>query len=318
MKMKKTFKRLGRNLFCPRVLRKIILEGKAGPRTGASAGNGPAEVYRLSGVSDPVEIFKRFEPAWERSYSKLFPREQTVLIKVNLNTADAYPASTDPEMAKALVDFLRGKGFARIKAGDCSSNSALPTAKTAAKTGLLKALRGKADVVFFDSGSWVEVAAGGEFLKKVTVPAAALGAGRIITLANMKTHRLADFSFGFKSAVGFMHPLERKLLHREHLREKAVEINLAVPSDLTIIDGRRAFISGGPGRGVEAEAGVFLCGDNSLAVDVEAYRALYALKKEHSCIECFKDEPFDMAQLRHARSVGAGGRPWRGSRVLEL
>ncbi len=316
--MKKDFTRLRRKLLRPAVLRKIVTRAAAEPRAAAPAGNGPAEVYRLSKVSEPAEIFKRFESAWERSYSKLFSPEQTILIKVNLNTPDAYPASTDPEMAGALVDFLRRKGLTRIKAGDCSSNSALPTSKTAEKTGLLRALRGKADVVFFDRGSWVEVPAGGEFLKKVTVPAAAVRAGRIITLANMKTHRLADFSFGLKSAVGFMHPLERKLLHEEHLREKAVEINLAVPSDLIIIDGRRAFISGGPDRGVEAEAGVFLCGCNPLAVDVEAYRALYALKKEHSCIECFKDDPFEMGQLRHARSVGAGGRPWRGSRVLEL
>ena len=141
----------------------------------------------------------------------------------------------------------------------------------------LLAVAGKAKLVFFDEGSWVTVPLPGTFLKKVTVPEIALNVDRIIFLANLKTHFLADFTFGLKLAVGFMHPLERSLLHQERLREKVVEINLAVPADLTIIDGRTAFVSGGPARGRAEKAGLVLAGTNPLAVDVEAYRQLYNL-----------------------------------------
>ncbi len=75
--------------------------------------------------------------------------------------------------------------------------------------------------------------------------------------ANIKSHIESDFSFGMKLGVGFVHPLERFPMHRDHLREKIAEINLAVPQDLTIIDGRTTFITGGPDRQTGGDHGRF-------------------------------------------------------------
>ncbi len=310
---KRKLHRARKFLFKPAVLKRKDVQGAAGPRLRAQiTGEKPAVVYCAEKAAVPEAAFRRMGEVWEDDFSGLFPSGAQVLIKINLNTADPYPGSTSPEMAGALVDFLREKGITDITVADCSGNHSLPTIRTARRNGIMKALKGKARFSFFDGGPWSEVSLEGTFLGKVTVPRSALEAGRIINLANLKTHCHADFSFGLKLAVGFMHPLERYSLHRKNLREKIAEINLAVPADLTIIDGRTAFITGGPDRGDEARGDVILFGKNPLAVDIQAYRALYAMKQSRGCLEKFHEDPFQMAQLRRAREIGIGGIPWNG------
>ena len=158
----------------------------------------------------------------------------------------------------------------------------------------------------------------GHYLKHVTVPQRAMRVDRIISLANMKTHKLATFTFGMKLAVGFMHPLERISLHQDHLQQKATEIQLAVPSDLTIIDGRLAFITGGPDKGEVSKADLVIMGSNPLAVDIEAYKALYALKKRHGCLDGFAEDPLAMPQFSHAIKLDIGGGPNGTYRTIEV
>lgn len=317
--MLKLVQRVKRRLLRPKVLSKLVVSGLASPREKFTAGEqGQNVVYKISAVQDPRAGFDKLSIPLSSAWSELFQPEHQVLIKINLNTGDPYPASTSPEALAALVDLLHARGIQKIKVGDCSSNNALPTRKVARQTGIVEAIAGKAEMIYFDEGPWVRVPLPGTVLKEVTVPLATLEADRLIYLANLKTHILADFSFGLKLAVGCMHPLERKLLHREHLQEKAVEINLAVPPDLTIIDGRVAFVTGGPAQGRRAEAGLILAGTNQLAVDVEAYRQLYELKRQLHLEETFVSDPFQMVQLEHARQCGLGGLPWREYECIEL
>jgi uncharacterized protein (DUF362 family) len=311
--------RIKKRLFRPRVLSGLVTSGSRAPRSrDAFVEQGQSQVYRIVSEGDVQELFQKINALWDNAWGNLFQPEHRILIKINLNTSDPYPASTSPEMLAELVDLLRARGLRRIKVGDCSWNGALPTRNVARQAGITGAVAGKAKMVFFDEGSWVTVPLPGTFLKKVTVPEIALNVDRIIFLANLKTHFLADFTFGLKLAVGFMHPLERSLLHQERLREKVVEINLAVPADLTIIDGRTAFVSGGPARGRAEKAGLVLAGTNPLAVDVEAYRQLYNLKKQHQLEESFSADPFQMIQLSHARECGLGGETWPGYTCVDL
>ncbi len=121
-----------------------------------------------------------------------------------------------------------------------------------------------------------------------------------------------------KLAVGFMHPLERCALHRDHLQEKIAEINLAVQSDLYIMDARTVMITGGPDFGKTADAGTIMVSSNPLALDLEAYKLLYTLKAENDCLEGFKEDPFSLTQLRHAREIGIGGKPWQGYEAEDI
>ena len=306
-------------MFRPGVLREIDLAGAREPRRAEiMRGPGRAMVYKTGSAGDPEALFGRMERIWEQCCAGMLLPEHKVLIKINLNTADPYPASTCPEMISALVGFLRKKGIHKITVGDCSAISALPTRGVARKSGVIRAVSGDAETVCFDENPWVRVHIPGQHLKYVTVPEAVFEADRIIFLSNMKTHRHAGFSFGLKLAVGFVHPLERHALHKEHLQKKIAEIALAVQPDLTIIDGRTAFITGGPEKGRTAEPGVVMLGTNPLAVDVEAYRELYRVKNKYRCLEGFPADPFVTDQLRHGRDIGIGGLPWEDFECVEF
>jgi uncharacterized protein (DUF362 family) len=239
-----------------------------------------------------------------------------VLVKINLNTADPYPGSTSPEMLRDLLYTLKDHGCRDIRVGDCSSLASLPTRKVAHDTGILDEVRKVgARFVSFERCQWARVVIPGRHLTAVTVPRCALEAERIISLANLKSHRLADFSFGLKLAVGYLAPWERQALHQDHLAERCVEVNLAIPADATLIDGRIALITGGPDSGDGIETQTVIMGTDPLRVDLEAYRQLYAARKQHGQIGSFTEDPFQMAQFRHAALVfpnspdRKGGRP---------
>lgn len=302
----------------PRILRSIEISGTSMPRKRAGSDKEDLQVFRLLSFEEVGDTYKKLDLVWRKTTAGQFTPNHRVLIKINLNTADPYPASTCPVMLSALIDFLHSKGIHDIWVGDCSSISALPTRKVAAQTKVLATLEGKAKMVCFDEEAWVRVPIQGRYLKHVTVSQIALDVDRIIYLANFKTHRHADFSFALKLAVGFVHPLERYPLHRDHLSEKIAEISLALQPDLTIIDGRKAFITGGPEQGRTEEAGIVIMGANPLAVDLEAYRTMYALKRKYACLDGFAEDPFETAQLRHGRDINLGGLPWQDYESIEL
>ena len=227
-----------------------------------------------------------------------FNSNQQVLIKINLNSPFPYPASTDPNMVAGIVDILRERGIERIKVGDCTSLGFLPTRNVVRMTGLADALRGRAAIIAFDQGGWVRVETGGGYLPGVTVPAAIFEADRVINLANIKTHPLADFSLGMKSLVGFQHPAERRDLHWEWLQEKIGDLATAIKPDLTIIDARRLFVSGGPNEGREESGDRVFIGTDWLATDLAAYAYLYTKRLDSGGAEHFTADPFSMRQFR--------------------
>ena len=242
-------------------------------------------------------------------FQNILPRHR-ILIKINLNSSCPYPASTDPQLLGAIVDLLRDHGNDDIRVGDCSGLGYLPTRQVAQKTNIHKALKGKAVFEAFDHEKWVKIAVNGKYLKHITVPECLYEADRIINLANLKTHSLADFSMGIKLLVGFMHPFERYALHKGRLHEKIAEMGRVIQPDLSIIDARKVFITGGPDTGDIAQGDRIFVGDNLLQTDVEAYRFLYDLKRSHNCLQNLKNDPFDMPQFKAYRAGAQPKQTW--------
>lgn len=312
----------------PDVLRRMDVAGTIAPRQPAKGcGIPPVYAAAVSAENDGAaaeaacrDYFRRLGSVWPSLVPAGDPSVRDscrILVKINLNTADAWPASTDPRMLRALLVFLRDNGYRSVRVGDCSAVSAVPTRKVAGRMGILDAAAGLAEFVCFDEEPWLKMETGLPVLPSVTVPQALDRTDFLIHLANMKTHSLADFSFGLKLAVGYMHPLERYALHRGNLQEKAAELAAAVPADLTLVDGRRAFVCGGPVQGRVEAGGTVLAGRNPLAVDVAAYSCLYELKRRCGCVESFGEDPFSMRQLAHAREIGIGG-AWEGYETVAI
>jgi uncharacterized protein (DUF362 family) len=306
-----------RRAFGPKVLRLLESEGRVPPRRRVrSVEPGDETVDRIDNVRSLEGSRGIIRDMWNRRCSQILAPGQRVLVKINLNTPHPYPGSTSPEMLSLVIDLIGQRGVKEILVGDCSSNRALPTRSVAKKMGILDAIEGRARMVCFDEGPWVTVPLATPYLTEVTVPRMAVEVDRIIGLANMKTHARADFSFGMKLCVGFMHPLERHGLHRDHLQERAVEILKAIEPDVTLIDGRTAFVTGGPETGKTFDEGVVLIGGDPVAVDLEAYLVLYRLKKDEGCIGNFTEDPFAMAQFSHAVAVGLWDGPSTGYRCV--
>jgi uncharacterized protein (DUF362 family) len=232
---------------------------------------------------------------------RVISRGDRVLVKPNYNSSDPYPGSTDVAFLKAVVSLLLEAG-AKVTVGESSGGIWRPTRKVLYRAGVLNALAGMpVDVVVFEDRrrDWVKVRTGGEYLSHVTVPKAVYEADELVYLPCMKTHKYARFSLSLKLSVGIMHPGERRSLHVRDLEQKVAEINLVRQPDLIIMDGRKAFISGGPEKGEVVDPGVITASGDMVAIDVEALRVLGSYGGKNRLLSNPYDSPQIAVALRH-------------------
>ena len=123
---------------------------------------------------------------------------------------------------------------------------------------------------------WVRIKVNGDYLDTISMPRSAYEADKIVYLPCMKTHNIAGFTGALKLAVGFMHPGERRALHARSLQQKIAEISLCWQPDIIVMDGRKAFVSGGPDKGQLVEPGLLLASGDLIAIDVEARKLILA------------------------------------------
>jgi uncharacterized protein (DUF362 family) len=154
---------------------------------------------------------------------------------------------------------------------------------------------------------WVRVRVNGDYLDTVAVPRSAYEADRLVYLPCMKTHNLAGFSGALKLAVGFMHPGERRALHARHLQHKIAEISLCWQPDLIVMDGRKAFVSGGPDKGQLVEPGLVLASGDLVAIDVEAVKILLAYGAKNRLFADPWQSPQIFTALKHNLGVAKNG-----------
>ena len=224
-----------------------------------------------------------------------------VILKPNFNSPDPYPGSSDLDFLKSVVQILNEAG-AKVVVGESSGGIWRPTRKVMEKLNALRQLTDiGAEVIAFDDRAWdwVRVRVDGDYLKEVTVPRSVYEADKIVYLPCMKTHQLARFSLSLKLAVGFVHPGERRSMHMRNLERKIAEFNLALQPDLVIMDGRKAFVSGGPAMGELVEPGVIMASGDQVAIDVEALKILGSYKAKNRLLPNPYDSPQIVTALRH-------------------
>ena len=236
-------------------------------------------------------------------------RGDRVLVKPNFNSADPYPGSTDLVFLRAVIEVLLEAG-ARVTVGESSGGAWRPTRNVLRKLGMFELMRdlGVELVAFEDrADDWVRIKIDGDYLGAVSMPRSAYEADKIVYLPCMKTHSIARFSGALKLAVGFMHPGERRALHARHLEQKVAEISMCWQPDLIVMDGRKAFVSGGPDRGQLAEPGLMLASGDLVATDVEAMKVLLSYEGKNKLVADPWQSPQIMTALNHGLGVGEGG-----------
>jgi len=235
---------------------------------------------------------------------QVIQRGDKVLVKPNFNSPDPFPGSTDLVFLRAVIEILLEAG-AKVAIGESSGGYWRPSRHVFDKLGVFELAHhlGVELIVFEDRpDDWVRVKIDGDYLDAVTMPRSAYEADKVVYLPCMKTHGLARFTGALKLAVGFMHPGERRSLHARHLEQKIAEINLSWQPNLIVMDGRKAFVSGGPDKGQLVEPGLLLASGDLVVIDVEAMKILLTYGAKNKLIE----DPWQSPQVATALKNGLG------------
>ncbi|UCC64982.1 MAG: DUF362 domain-containing protein [Anaerolineae bacterium] len=244
-------------------------------------------------------------------FERLVEPGDTILVKPNFNTADPPPASSDPRFVRAVVELLYQHGAGKVVLGE-SSKIGLSTREVLGETGMLQAAgEAGAKVATFDEGEWVPVKTGGRYLKTVALARAGLEGDKIVYVCCLKTHNRADLTVSLKLAMGFVRPWDRIMMHLWRLKEKLVDLNLAIAPDLIVVDGRRCFISGGPAQGEVREPNLVLASGDRIAVDVEAAKVIQGYPG-HS----LPRRPWELTMVRRAVALGLGATSEQAYRLV--
>jgi uncharacterized protein (DUF362 family) len=235
-------------------------------------------------------------------FGKFINKGETVLLKPNFNTADPYPASSDPRFLQAIIQLVYQEGAGQVIIGD-SCTMALDTRKVMEKLGIfeLQNLSPPPKIIVFEEGKWVrnEIPTG-KYLKNASLPEILQKIDRLILLPCLKTHFIAQFTGSLKISVGFMKPTERIRLHMSHTQEKIAELNTLIKPDLIIMDARKCFIAGGPSEGRLAEPGLILASLSRIAIDEEGIKIIQGFEK--NCLGNIN--PRKLPQIKRAIELG--------------
>lgn len=213
-------------------------------------------------------------------FSRFIKTGEVVFLKPNFNTADPFPASTDLEFLKVVVELVYDFGAKLVMIGD-SSTMSTNTRKVMEKLKVfdLLNLERPPRIYVFEEGNWVKKEIpDGQYLKSVQMPKILERVDKLILLPCLKTHFQAQFTGALKLSVGFMKPFQRVPLHLKNIQEKIAELNKIIHPDLIIMDARKCFIKGGPSRGDVREPNLILASDDRVAIDVEGIKIIQGFK----------------------------------------
>ncbi len=201
------------------------------------------------------------------------PPGARVLVKPNVNSDDPYPGTTNPEVVRAVVEVVKGYGPGRIVVAD-RSNPSYATRAAMERVGIWQAAEeAGAEVMALDEEEWSRVNPSGadHWPDGFSIPRLFSEIDYLITLPVTKTHFIANYTMALKNTVGLIHPQDRRFLHSSQgydFGARIAEINLARPADFVVMDGTRAFISGGPASGELREPHLILATSDLVAADV--------------------------------------------------
>ena len=248
---------------------------------------------------------------------------KSVAIKANFNSADPFPASTHPDTLRSIVTLLNEAGAGEITLAERSGMG--DTRENLEKLGIfaLSEQSGFRVVVLDDEPKdrWIHVERGGShWLRGFYLSKVVLEADVVIQTCCLKTHGYGGhFTMSLKNSVGlvakqvpggiydYMHELHGSPFQRLMI----AEINKHYSVDFVIMDGAKAFVSGGPDKGEEVDPGLMLGSADRVAVDA----AGVAILREFGCTTLGKKPVFELDQFRRAAELGVGAGP---AAVVEL
>lgn len=232
--------------------------------------------------------------------SNFVSKSETVLLKVNFNTADPFPASSDIEFIKAvIVNILKAEPKKIIVGDSCTFSQNTYDVMCSKKAYSLEDIDPRVQVMNFDERKWLKMTIhGAKYLRRVSLPDVLEQIDKLILLPCLKTHSWAQYTGALKLSVGLMKPSERIPLHMGKLQEKIAELNLVINPDLVIMDARKCFINKGPSSGEIREPKKLLISDSRIEIDETGVEII----KEYEGNDLANTE--ELTQIKYAKELG--------------
>ncbi|MGD0202767.1 MAG: DUF362 domain-containing protein [Candidatus Bathyarchaeia archaeon] len=238
-----------------------------------------------------------------------------VALKANFNSADPFPASTHLDTLRAIVQTLKNAGASDVTLAERSGMG--DTEQVLEKMGVLALSRelGFKAVVLNNVGKedWLKVERGGTHWARGFYMAKVFhDADKVVQTCCLKTHRFGGhFTLSLKNSVGLvakkvpggMYDYMWELHTSPYQRQMIAEINNNYNVDFVLMDGIKAFTTGGPDRGTLVEPNLLLASRDRVAIDAVGVAILKMYGAKGKVGEA---DVFEQAQLRRAAELGFG------------
>jgi len=240
---------------------------------------------------------------------------KTVALKANYNSADPFPASTHIDTLKNLIQTLKIAGASDITMAERSGMG--ETQEVFEQMGVLSLSRElDFQAIALDNVSkedWIKIdRSGTHWLRGFYMAKVFHDADKVVQTCCLKTHRFGGhFTLSIKNSVGLvaknvpgsMYDYMRELHSSPFQRQMIAEINNYYKLDFALMDGIKAFTTGGPESGTLVEPNLLLASRDRVALDAVgvAILKLYGVKGKVGQAGIFEQD-----QLKRASELGFG------------
>ena len=241
--------------------------------------------------------------------------EKAVALKANYNSADPFPASTHIDTLRALVQGLKNAGASSIALAERSGMG--DTEEVLEEMGVLALARelGFKAIVLNDvsKDDWMKVEKDGtHWVRGFYMAKVFHDADKVVQTCCLKTHRFGGhFTLSMKNSVGLVakrvpggiYDYMWELHTSPNQRKMIAEINNNYNVDFVLMDGIKAFVTGGPDKGTLVEPNLLLASRDRVAIDAVgvALLKMYGAKGKVGDADIFEQD-----QLKRAAELGFG------------
>lgn len=238
-----------------------------------------------------------------------------VALKANYNSADPFPASTHLDTLRAVVQGLKNAGASGITMAERSGMG--DTEQVLEQMGvfaLSKELGFKVVVLnHVGKDGWVKVEKEGtHWVRGFYMARVFHDADKVVQTCCLKTHRFGGhFTLSLKNSVGLVakrvpggiYDYMWELHGSPNQRKMIAEINSHYNIDFVLMDGIKAFVTGGPDRGTLVEPNLLLASRDRVAIDAVGVAVLKIYGAKGKVGEA---DVFEQDQLKRAAELGFG------------
>ncbi len=252
-------------------------------------------LYIAKGSDDPGKLTRAAVDA-AGGMKKLVRKGDVVVVKPNIGW-DRRPdqaANTNPAVVAALVSMAFEAGASEVKVFDRSCNEAK---RCYSKSGIATAAKNAgADVSFMDDDRFVSVSIpGAVILREWPLYKDVMEADVFINCPIVKDHGATGLTAGMKNLMGCVGD-DRGAWHVGNISQRIADVQLAIKSDLVVLDAFRVLTANGPQGGRKSDVKTL----NTIAVSTDIVAA------DAFAAGILDLDPMDIEHIKIAANMGLG------------